>query len=48
VSSAERQPPPIVSFASTTVTERPFRASSIAAESPFGPLPTTTASVDIS
>ena len=44
VSSAERHPPPIVSFASYTVTERPLRASSIAAASPFGPAPTTIAS----
>ena len=44
VSSAERQPPPIVSFASYTVTECPLRASSMAADRPFGPLPTTIAS----
>ena len=44
VSSSERTPPPIVSAASRTSTERPARASSIAAASPFGPDPTTTAS----
>ena len=37
VSSAERAPPPIVSLASSTSTERPARASAIAAASPFGP-----------
>src|SRR3954468_16014204 len=44
VSSAERLPPPIVSRASTTSTERPARASVIAAARPFGPAPTTIAS----
>ena len=47
VSAAERQPPPIVSFASSTDTDSPSRASAIAAERPFGPAPTTTASGDI-
>src|SRR5215217_8220287 len=44
VSSAERAPPPTVSSASSTITERPLRASSTAAAKPFGPEPTTTAS----
>src|SRR5215210_3925931 len=44
VSSAERAPPPTVSSASSTITERPLRASSTAAARPFGPEPTTTAS----
>ena len=44
VSSAERDPPPGSSAASRTVTRRPARASVIAAASPFGPEPTTTAS----
>src|SRR5918994_357281 len=44
VSSAERAPPPTVSSASNTLTERPLRASSTAAANPFGPEPTTTAS----
>jgi hypothetical protein len=44
VSSAERAPPPIVVEASSTVTLRPVRASMIAAVSPFGPEPITTAS----
>ena len=44
VSSAERDPPPIVSAASSTRTERPARARAIAAARPFGPEPTTTAS----
>src|SRR5919106_1783254 len=44
VSSAERTPPPIVSSASCTSTSRPARASVIAAASPFGPEPMTTAS----
>jgi hypothetical protein len=39
-----RVPPPIVSCASTTRTERPAWASVIAAARPFGPAPTTTAS----
>src|SRR5205823_3959179 len=44
VSAADRAPPPIVSFASTTSTARPRRARATAAASPFGPDPTTTAS----
>ena len=44
VSSLVRIPPPNVSAASMTCTDRPARASSIAAASPFGPEPTTTAS----
>src|SRR5215212_6399554 len=44
VISAERVPPPTVSLASSTATERPLRASSTAAARPFGPAPTTTAS----
>src|SRR5215207_1785008 len=44
VSSAERTPPPTVSTASTTRTERPAWASVIAAASPLGPEPTMTAS----
>ena len=44
VSSAERAPPPTVSAASMTRTESPACASAIAAASPFGPEPTTTAS----
>lgn len=36
--------PPTVSRASKTATEKPRRASSTAAVSPFGPAPTTTAS----
>src|SRR5436309_3203333 len=44
VSSAERRPPPTVVAPSRTVTERPARARQIAAASPFGPAPTTTAS----
>src|SRR5215210_7074971 len=44
VVSAERVPPPTVSLASSTATERPLRASSTAAARPFGPAPTTTAS----
>ena len=44
MSSADRAPPPISSAASSTRTEMPARASSIAALSPFGPAPTTMAS----
>ena len=44
VSSAERTPPPTADSASRTTTWRPARASVIAAASPFGPDPTTTAS----
>jgi hypothetical protein len=36
-----------VAAASRTTTEQPARASSIAAASPFGPAPTTTASCDL-
>lgn len=39
-----RAPPPTVSCASNTSTEKPRRASSAAAVSPLGPAPTTTAS----
>jgi hypothetical protein len=41
---ALRAPPPAVSHASTTSVDRPARANSIAAASPFGPAPTITAS----
>src|SRR5690348_14496802 len=44
VRSAVRQPPPGVSEASSTSTERPARARVMAAASPLGPAPTTTAS----
>src|SRR5205823_13681009 len=44
VNSALRVPPPMVGSASWTRTRRPARASSMAAERPLGPLPTTTAS----
>ena len=44
VNALERNPPPRVSARSRTITERPARASEIAALSPFGPEPTTTAS----
>ena len=44
VSSSVRSPPPIVSRPSSTSTERPARASTIAAARPFGPEPTTIAS----
>src|SRR5206468_9114949 len=44
VMGAVRTPPPCVSPASSTSTERPARARRIAAASPFGPEPTTTAS----
>src|SRR5438270_7999125 len=44
VRGAEREPPPIVSPASSTRTDLPARAISIAAASPLGPAPTTTAS----
>jgi len=44
VNAALRVPPPMVGSASSMRTRRPARASSMAAESPFGPLPTTTAS----
>src|SRR5580765_3286628 len=45
VSSADRAPPPIVSFASNTTTLHPACASTIAALNPFGPEPITTASI---
>jgi hypothetical protein len=44
VNSSVRAPPPIVSLASTTHTDSPARASSMAALKPFGPEPTMTAS----
>src|SRR5579872_3808908 len=44
VSSIEREPPPMVSLASYTRTERPARAIVMAAARPFGPAPTTIAS----
>ena len=44
VSSAVAVPPPTCSDRSHTSTERPARASSMAAARPFGPAPTTTAS----
>src|SRR5262249_46518410 len=44
VSSADRVPPPIVTAASRTSTNRPARASATAAPSPLGPDPTTIAS----
>src|SRR5947209_20351363 len=44
VSWAERAAPPIVSFAATSRVDRPARASVMAADSPLGPAPTTTAS----
>ena len=43
VSSSERMPPPTVAAASWTVTSQPARAIVIAAASPFGPEPITTA-----
>ena len=46
VSSALRVPPPTVSDASTTSTDRPACASVTAADKPFGPPPTTTASYE--
>src|SRR5205085_7777796 len=45
VSSAERTPPPIVAFASNTTTLHPAWARTMAALRPFGPDPTTTASI---
>jgi len=42
VSSSVRAPPPMVSFASRTMTENPSRARRMAAASPFGPEPTMT------
>ncbi len=47
VSAADRTPPPIVASASNTVTRHPACASTIAADRPFGPEPTTMASEDI-
>jgi hypothetical protein len=44
VNSAERADPPTVGAASRTRTFRPFRANSIAAQSPLGPEPMTIAS----
>ena len=44
VSSAVRVPPPAVGAASYTRTERPARASVMAAARPLGPAPTTIAS----
>ncbi len=44
VYSAERQPPPTWSAASSTVTDRPALANVTAAARPLGPDPTTTAS----
>lgn len=44
VSAAERAPPPGSGCASRTSTLRPARARTIAAASPLGPAPTTTAS----
>src|SRR6516225_2027009 len=46
VSSVERAPPPTVSLASSTRTDSLAWARRIAAASPFGPAPTTTASYD--
>ena len=43
VSSSVRTAPPGSSAASSTVTARPARARAMAAASPFGPLPITTA-----
>ena len=45
VSSADRAPPPMVLLASKTTTLHPACASTMAALSPFGPEPTTTASI---
>ena len=45
VSPAERTPPPIDDSASYSRTDRPARAATTAATSPFGPLPTTVTSV---
>src|SRR3982751_6176894 len=45
VRSSLRAPPPTVSAASMRSTEWPSRASSIAAARPFGPPPTTMASI---
>ena len=47
VSAAERAPPPMVSCASSTSTERPVCATVIAAANPFGPEPTTMASYSV-
>ena len=44
VDSSDRAEPPIASLASSSSTETPFLASSIAADNPFGPAPTTMAS----
>jgi hypothetical protein len=45
VSSSVRHPPPIVGAPSITCTRSPAAASVTAAASPFGPLPTMTASM---
>jgi len=44
VSSADRHDPPTVAAPSRTSTDRPARASSMAAHSPLGPAPMTIAS----
>ncbi len=44
VTSAVRAPPPMVALASITSTRRPARPRVMAAASPLGPDPTTTAS----
>jgi hypothetical protein len=44
VSASDRHPPPIASYGSKTVTDRPACAIAIAADSPFGPEPMTMAS----
>ena len=48
VSSPLRVPPPMVSSASSTVTASPSRARATAQASPFGPEPTTIASLKVS
>ena len=45
ISSVERTPPPGVGWLSSTVTDQPRSASTLAATSPFGPEPMTTASL---
>src|SRR4029077_10061013 len=44
VNASDRVPPPIIDSASSTRTDLPAPARTMAAESPFGPAPTTTAS----
>src|ERR1700738_3811019 len=44
VSASDRPPPPMVDSASSTRTDLPAPARTMAAASPFGPAPTTTAS----